>query len=78
MFFLLSLRSIEWDLEDLEETVQIVEQNPRKFRLDINEIQERNRFIEDTRYVHSLSHSHGVDAWQSPRIESQGDCRHTN
>lgn len=44
-----SLRSIEWDLEDLEETVQIVEQNPKKYRLDINEIQERNRFIEETR-----------------------------
>lgn len=25
-----SLRSIEWDLEDLEETISIVERNPKK------------------------------------------------
>lgn len=29
-----SLRSIEWDLEDLDDTVQIVEKNPAKFRID--------------------------------------------
>ena len=29
-----SLRSIEWDLEDLEDTVKIVEKNPTKFRIN--------------------------------------------
>ncbi|KAK6178097.1 hypothetical protein SNE40_012927 [Patella caerulea] len=44
-----SLRSIEWDLEDLEETVGIVEKNPRKFKITENEIRERRNFIERTK-----------------------------
>uniref|UniRef100_A0A8W8KRZ1 t-SNARE coiled-coil homology domain-containing protein n=1 Tax=Magallana gigas TaxID=29159 RepID=A0A8W8KRZ1_MAGGI len=48
-----SLRSIEWDLEDLEETVDILSQQgcqtkkiPRKFKIDQNELQERRAFID--------------------------------
>lgn len=44
-----SLRSIEWDLEDLEETIGIVEKNPRKFRIEISELKERREFIERTK-----------------------------
>ena len=33
-----SLRSIEWDLEDLDDTVQTVEKNPTKFRIDVNDL----------------------------------------
>jgi len=44
-----SLRSIEWDLEDLEDTVQIVEKNPTKFRIDGAELAVRKGFIETTR-----------------------------
>lgn len=44
-----SLRSIEWDLEDLEDTVQIVEKNPTKFRIDGAELAVRRGFIESTR-----------------------------
>lgn len=44
-----SLRSIEWDLEDLEDTVQIVEKNPTKFRIDGAELAIRKGFIETTR-----------------------------
>lgn len=44
-----SLRSIEWDLEDLEETVGIVERNPKKFKIDISELQDRRGFIERTK-----------------------------
>ena len=40
-----SIRSIEWDLEDLEDTVRIVEQNPTKFRIDETEIASRRKFI---------------------------------
>lgn len=43
------LRSIEWDLEDLEETIGIVESNPKKFKLDESEIGCRKRFITATR-----------------------------
>lgn len=43
------LRSIEWDLEDLEETIGIVEKNPQKFTIDINEICERRSFIDHTK-----------------------------
>lgn len=44
-----ALRSIEWDLEDLEETLGIVEKNPRKFRLDVDEVQSRRQFVETSR-----------------------------
>ncbi|XP_064457723.1 syntaxin-6-like isoform X2 [Ornithodoros turicata] len=43
------LRSVEWDLEDLEETVAIVEKNPRKFRIDDKEIKSRKAFIEQSK-----------------------------
>ncbi|KAJ8283248.1 hypothetical protein COCON_G00020980 [Conger conger] len=43
------LRAIDWDLEDLQETISIVESNPGKFRLGENELQERKEFVERTR-----------------------------
>ncbi|XP_056894649.1 syntaxin-6 [Takifugu flavidus] len=46
-----SLRSIEWDLEDLDETISIVESNPRKFHLDIAEMSKRKHFISNTRQI---------------------------
>ncbi|XP_037361856.1 syntaxin-10 isoform X1 [Talpa occidentalis] len=44
-----SLRSIEWDLEDLEETIGIVEANPGKFKLPSGDLQERKVFVERMR-----------------------------
>lgn len=44
-----SLRSIEWDLEDLDDTVQIVEKNPAKFRIDTNDLAARKAFIKQTK-----------------------------
>ncbi|XP_052221530.1 syntaxin-6-like [Dreissena polymorpha] len=44
-----SLRSIDWDVEDLEETVGIVEKNPKKFRIEVSELKERRDFIERTK-----------------------------
>ncbi|XP_029905658.1 syntaxin-6 [Myripristis murdjan] len=44
-----SLRSIEWDLEDLDETISIVESNPKKFNLDAAELSKRKAFITSTR-----------------------------
>ncbi|XP_062990559.1 syntaxin-6 isoform X2 [Elgaria multicarinata webbii] len=46
-----NLRSIEWDLEDLDETISIVEANPRKFNLDAAELGVRKAFITSTRQV---------------------------
>lgn len=43
------LRSIEWDLQDLEDTVSIVEGNRQKFQLDEADVQARKDFIETTR-----------------------------
>jgi syntaxin 6 len=43
------LRSIEWDLEDLEETIGIVESNQKKFKLDDQEITNRRLFITQTK-----------------------------
>ncbi|XP_040152797.1 syntaxin-6 [Anopheles arabiensis] len=44
-----SLRSIEWDLEDLEDTISIVEKNPSKFKIDNRELSSRRYFIDATR-----------------------------
>jgi len=44
-----SLRSIEWDLEDLEETISIVEKNPKKFKIEGGEVSERRMFVERTK-----------------------------
>ena len=44
-----ALRSIEWDLEDLDDTVQIVERNPTKFRISASELAARKAFIVQTR-----------------------------
>ena len=44
-----ALRSIEWDLEDLDDTVQIVEKNPAKFRIEAAELAVRKGFITSTR-----------------------------
>jgi len=43
------LRSIEWDLQDLEDTVSIVKGNRVKFQLDDADVQAREDFIEMTR-----------------------------
>jgi len=44
-----SLRSIEWDLEDLEETISIVERNPKKFKIDDVELHDRKGFVKRTK-----------------------------
>ena len=44
-----SLRSIEWDLEDLDDTVNIVEKNPAKFKIDPTDLAARKAFIQQTK-----------------------------
>ncbi|KAM9313727.1 syntaxin-10 isoform 2-T2 [Pholidichthys leucotaenia] len=56
------LRAIDWDLEDLSETISIVESNPGKFKLGDNELQERRQFVEQTKKsVQALLASTGQD-----------------
>ena len=43
------LKSIEWDLEDLDETITIVEQSPDRFKISMDQIRQRKQFITDTR-----------------------------
>ena len=43
------LRSIEWDLQDLEDTVSIVESSPEKFQVGAEELRARKEFIDSTR-----------------------------
>ena len=64
------IKSIEWDLQDLEETISksmnllciydnsdigIAETNPQKFRLSVGELETRKHFIRDTRHVVDVS-----------------------
>eukprot|EP00730_Choanoeca_flexa_P014275 TRINITY_DN6181_c0_g1_i3.p1 TRINITY_DN6181_c0_g1~~TRINITY_DN6181_c0_g1_i3.p1 ORF type:complete len:248 (+),score=52.04 TRINITY_DN6181_c0_g1_i3:100-843(+) len=43
-----TLKGIEWDLDDLGETVAIVEREPERFNLPASEIEARKRFIRQT------------------------------
>lgn len=43
------LRAIEWDLQDLEDAVSIVEGNRKKFSLDDDAVKGRKGYIEDVR-----------------------------
>lgn len=45
------IKSIEWDLQDLEETIGIVESNRQKFRLEQAEVDSRKKFISETQYI---------------------------
>jgi len=45
------IKSIEWDLQDLEETIGIVESNRQKFRLEQSEVDSRKKFISETQYI---------------------------
>lgn len=52
------LRSIEWDLEDLEETVLIVEKKPKHFKIDGAELSNRREFINRTRASVKVMQAH--------------------
>jgi len=43
------IKSIEWDLQDLEETIGIVEGNRQRFKLDVDEVESRKAFITETK-----------------------------
>eukprot|EP00163_Fabomonas_tropica_P006355 TRINITY_DN15928_c0_g1_i1.p1 TRINITY_DN15928_c0_g1~~TRINITY_DN15928_c0_g1_i1.p1 ORF type:complete len:249 (-),score=45.71 TRINITY_DN15928_c0_g1_i1:14-760(-) len=44
------LRSIDWDLQDLDETIRIAESNPGKFKLSREELASRRMFVNETRH----------------------------
>uniref|UniRef100_A0AAA9SJE8 Syntaxin 6 n=1 Tax=Bos taurus TaxID=9913 RepID=A0AAA9SJE8_BOVIN len=68
-----NLRSIEWDLEDLDETISIVEANPRKFNLDATELSIRKAFITSTRQVvRALLGDSGGQNWSSGTTDKYG------
>uniref|UniRef100_H2L311 Syntaxin 6 n=1 Tax=Oryzias latipes TaxID=8090 RepID=H2L311_ORYLA len=63
-----SLRSIEWDLEDLDET-----SNPKKFNLDAAELSKRKAFITSTRHMVRVSLRHTSDVnslWEEPQTSA--------
>jgi len=43
------IKSIEWDIQDLEETIGIVEGNRQRFKLDQAEVESRKKFIQETK-----------------------------
>jgi len=44
-----ALRDVQYDIEDIEETVRIVEANPKKFKITPTEIDARKRFISSSK-----------------------------
>jgi len=43
------IKSIDWDLNDLDETISIVESNRAKFKLDQGEVERRRAFVAETK-----------------------------
>eukprot|EP00756_Hemistasia_phaeocysticola_P002795 Hpha_TRINITY_DN11891_c0_g1::TRINITY_DN11891_c0_g1_i1::g.1989::m.1989/K08498/STX6; syntaxin 6 len=41
-----SIRQVEWDLRDLQETIEIVMKQPNRFAIDEFELERRNSFVE--------------------------------
>ncbi|XP_069051767.1 syntaxin-10-like [Lepisosteus oculatus] len=66
-----SLRGIDWDLEDLQETISIVESNPSKFRLEEQELQGRKDFVDRTRQAVQEMKEH----LSSPEAQAQTERR---
>jgi len=68
------LRSIEWDLQDLEDTVSIVKGNRLKFQLDDADVQAREDFIEMTRQQITTMRDQvqGASAGDSPGFSTKG------
>ncbi|BHF58355.1 Syntaxin-6 [Sparganum proliferum] len=46
-----TIRNIEWDLEDLQETVLIVEKNPTKFFISEDELHSRQAFLHNVKVI---------------------------
>jgi len=44
-----ALRDVQYDIEDIEETVRIVEANPKKFKISTGEIESRKNFITNSK-----------------------------
>lgn len=56
-----NLRSITWDIQDLDETINIASKNPAKFNLDHSEIENRRQFIAQTKeFVQKTKNNHGI------------------
>ncbi|XP_037079212.1 syntaxin-10-like [Pollicipes pollicipes] len=69
-----ALRSTEWDVEDLQETISIVEKNPKQFKLDAADLQARRSFVKATRdelglLKERLSLNRAVDCDRTARQE---------
>lgn len=57
-----NLRSISWDILDLEETINIASQNPSKFSLTSGDIESRRQFLTQTKeFVSKTKQAYGID-----------------
>eukprot|EP00049_Salpingoeca_infusionum_P026481 m.25885 g.25885 ORF g.25885 m.25885 type:complete len:176 (-) comp8776_c0_seq3:112-639(-) len=79
------LKSIQWDLEDLEETIQIVETQRERFQhLPESELASRKKFIEQSRTaLQEMQRATSVKAakakqQQQQRAVSRSHLRHTS
>lgn len=50
-----TLRSVDWDLDDLSETLTIVERNSSKYGLTKQDLTERRRFVNDSKNLVQVS-----------------------
>lgn len=70
-----SLRSIEWDLEDLEETISIVEKNTKKFKIDDVELSDRRAFVDRTKATVKDMKDHLASPQSHNRAQSRTQAR---
>ncbi len=76
-----NLKSIDWDVQDLEETIKITSKHPEKFNLTNNHLENRQIFINETKeFVQNtnniINNSYNNNIWyitQYQRLNNQQD-----
>lgn len=57
-----NMKSINWDLQDLKETIKIASKNPNRFNLTQSELESRNQFVEQaTEFVQKTKQAFSIE-----------------
>ena len=78
-----NLKSIDWDVQDLEETIKITSKHPEKFNLTNNDLENRQifinetkEFVQNTNNIINNSYNNNNNIWyitQYQRLNNQQD-----
>eukprot|EP00052_Salpingoeca_macrocollata_P003227 m.34876 g.34876 ORF g.34876 m.34876 type:complete len:244 (+) comp13138_c0_seq4:62-793(+) len=70
-----ALKSITWDLDDLAETISVVEQAPERFKMSADELASRKAFVADTKSTVKNMQEHVAQSKGREKAKSQAESR---